>query len=66
MYLPGKRCLYLSQTLAFKQPVYLGDMVTVTGVVTAKSEVTKIITIQTTTKKGDVIVVEGEARVQMI
>jgi hypothetical protein len=41
-------------------------MVTVTGVVTAKSEVTKIITIQTTTKKGDVIVVEGEARVQMI
>ena len=31
MYLPGKRCLYLSQDLSFKQPVFVGDTVEVNG-----------------------------------
>ena len=66
MYLPGKKCLYLSQTLVFKKPVFIGDTVGVTGVVTSKSESTKILSVSIVMKKDEVTVVEGEAQVQMI
>jgi phosphate acetyltransferase/phosphate butyryltransferase len=38
MHLPGKRCLYLSQSLAFRNPVFADDTLLVEGKITAKSE----------------------------
>lgn len=66
MYLPGKRCLYLSQTLAFKKPVFINDTVLVTGKIIAKSEVTKILTIAITITKGEEVVMVGEAHAQAL
>lgn len=66
MYLPGKKCLYLSQTLTFKKPVFIGDTVSVTGVVIAKSSVTKLLSISISIRKGKEEVVVGDARVQIL
>ena len=66
VYLPGKRCLYLKQSLLFKKPVYIGDTIIVLGTVTGKSIVTSILTISITMKKENDIVLEGEACVQVL
>lgn len=66
MYIPGKNCLYLSQSLIFKNPVFIGDEIEVIGKVISKSESTKILSISIIMKKGEEIVVEGEAKVQVI
>src|SRR3989344_6045882 len=66
MLCPGKRCLYLSQTLKFKNPLKVGDVAVVSGRVTDKSEAGRIITIETLVKdKNDKVLVEGEAKVQI-
>ena len=60
--LPGPGTVYLSQTLQFKAPVYLGD--TVTAIIEVKSarEDKPIATLITTCINQDnVIVLEGEA-----
>ena len=66
MYLPGKRCLYLSQDLVFKKPVFLHDMVEVTGTVIAKSVVTKILTLKISITRTSEEMVVGNARVQVL
>src|SRR3990167_3301720 len=37
MHLPGKRALLMKESLEFKKPVHIGDTVTVSGTVLAKS-----------------------------
>lgn len=66
MHLPGKRCLYLQQTLRFKNPVFIGDSIIAEGVVVAKSISTRILTITITMKKNDSIIIEGEAVVKVL
>lgn len=66
MYLPGKRCLYLSQTLAFKKPVYAGDTVVVQGTVVAKSISTHVLTISISIQCGKEEVVGGSAMVRVL
>jgi 3-hydroxybutyryl-CoA dehydratase len=66
MYLPGKHCLYLKQTISFKHPVYIGDTVTISGSVVSKSESTRIIIINIIATVGDRIVTEGDAHVQVL
>ena len=66
MYIPGKRCLYLHQTLAFKKPVFISDILEVAGSVVAKSDVTKVLTIEIYIKKAETVVLKGEARVQVM
>lgn len=66
MHLPGKKCLYLSQTLRFKKPVFIGDTVTVKGTVTAKSVSTRILEIAVSVMRGDVQVMDGTATVQVL
>lgn len=46
MHLPGLYCVYLSQTLQFKNPVRLNTQVEISGVVSAKSDATQAITLQ--------------------
>lgn len=66
MHLPGKRCLYLRQTLSFKKPVFIGDTVTVRGIVKTKSVSTGILEISILIKKRDDEVVDGTATVQVL
>ena len=61
--LPGKGCIYVSQTLSFKRPVYINDTVI------AMIEVIKIdleknrVFFKTTCKVKNKIVTEGEAEI---
>jgi len=66
MHLPGKRCLYLSQTLFFKNPLYINDIVSVSGTVETKSVSTKMLDIAISIKKGSTEVLKGTARVQLL
>jgi 3-hydroxybutyryl-CoA dehydratase len=60
--LPGSGTIYLSQTLAFKAPVYLGDTITATVEVTAFRSDKRITTLRTTcTNQEGTLVLEGEA-----
>jgi len=60
--LPGLGTIYLSQTLAFKAPVYLGDTITATVEVTAFRSEKRIATLRTTcTNQEGTLVLEGEA-----
>ena len=66
MHLPGRRCLYLRQTLSFKQPVYVGDVLRVEGVVTEKVESTHMLSIAISIRHEDTLVLEGVATVQVL
>jgi 3-hydroxybutyryl-CoA dehydratase len=64
--LPGRGTVYLSQTLRFTAPVFLGDTVTARVVVKQVREDKPIVTLETvcTNERGE-RVVEGEAVVLM-
>ena len=68
VYLPGKYCLYLSQTLQFKKPIRIGATVTVEGAVTQKTEATRTVTLSTLlrAKADGEILVEGQALVRLL
>ncbi len=60
--LPGPGSVYLSQTLQFKAPVYLGDTITVSIVVLAVRPDKPIVTLKTVCANQDKkVVIEGEA-----
>jgi 3-hydroxybutyryl-CoA dehydratase len=60
--LPGRGTVYLSQTLRFTAPVFLGDTITARVVVKSVREDKPIVTLETfcTNERGE-RVVEGEA-----
>jgi len=66
MYCPGEKCLYLSQTLFFKKPIFPGDGLTVKGTVLEKSDSLKLIRIKTEILKANDIVINGEAKVSFL
>jgi 3-hydroxybutyryl-CoA dehydratase len=59
---PGKRCVYLSQTLSFKRPIFPGERLTVKGTVVAKSESAGVVTLKTEILVNGVAAVSGEAK----
>ncbi len=60
--LPGPGSVYIKQSLNFRAPVYLGDTITATATVTALREDKPIVTLATTCKNQDgVVVIDGEA-----
>ena len=64
MYIPGKNALYFSQTINFRSPCFVDDIVTVIGEVTEKRETTKIITIKTEIyNQNDVCLINGIGKV---
>lgn len=66
MYLPGKKCLYLSQSLAFKRPLRPGASVKVKGIIVEKVDALKILVIRTEARnENNEIIVEGEAKVKV-
>ena len=64
--LSDRSIVYLSQTLKFIAPVYVGDIVTATAVVRSIREDKPILTIETTVSSasGDCIV--GEAKIMVL
>ena len=67
MKIPGREALYLSQTIEFTAPVFIGDTVEARGTITKVDEVTRTITMDTviTTQNGD-IVLRGVARANVL
>ena len=60
--LPGYGTIYLSQTLKFKAPVFIGDTVTAEVKVTAVRPDKPIVTLATTARnQNGEVVIEGEA-----
>jgi 3-hydroxybutyryl-CoA dehydratase len=60
--LPGPGTIYLSQSLAFKAPVYIGDTITATVELVKYREDKRIATFRTTcTNQTGTLVLEGEA-----
>ena len=64
MYLPGKHALYISQSLNFVNPCFIGETITVEGKVIDKSPATKIIKLKTTiTNESGKRIIDGKSRV---
>ena len=59
--IPGEGCVYVAQSLQFKKPVYIGDTVTATVVVTKVSIDNRRVFFRTTCKVKNKIVIDGEA-----
>lgn len=62
--LPGAGSVYMSQSIKFKKPVFIGDTITATVTVTAYRASRRIATLETiVTNQEGVVVLEGEAMV---
>jgi len=67
MHLPGRRCLYMSQSLDFIQPVYVGEEIEVVGKVQRKQDATKTLVIRTEIHAlPNRLVVRGKAHVKVL
>lgn len=68
MHLPGKYCLYLSQSLNFKKPIFLGTEVEVAGEVIKKTDAFQTLEINTfvrNSRTGENLI-EGKALVKLL
>lgn len=63
--LPGPGCLYVSQNLQFKAPVYVGDTVYAKAIVTSLIPEKRRAVLQTQCTVKDQVVLDGEAVVQL-
>ncbi len=67
MKIPGRGALYLSQSIDFTQPVFIGDTVKAVGTVTAADPETRVIHIRTECfNQHGRAVLTGEARVKVL
>jgi len=62
MYCPGENCLYVSQTLNFRNPLFYGDEVTVRGTVISKNDGLRMVVLKTEIIKEGTVVINGEAK----
>lgn len=61
--LPGKGCVYVSQTLQFKRPVYIGDTVTAIVIVEDVNLEKRRVYFKTQCKVKNKIVIDGRAEI---
>jgi 3-oxoacyl-[acyl-carrier protein] reductase len=67
MKIPGPGALYLSQTIDFTRPVFIGDTVTATGTITSVDQPTRVIGIRTEiVNQHGQTVLKGDARVKVL
>jgi 3-oxoacyl-[acyl-carrier protein] reductase len=67
MKIPGRGALYLSQTIDFSHPVFIGDTVEATGVIESIDSVTRVLTIRTEISNQDgTCVLTGTARAKVL
>lgn len=60
---PGNGCIYLSQKLVFKKPVFLDEVVTATVTVTSIDVMKRRVVFLTECRVADLIVTSGEAEI---
>lgn len=65
IYGPGPGCIYVTQTLQFRKPIFYGTTVNISGEVLDKSDSTKIITIKTTISANNEQLITGEAKIKI-
>lgn len=64
--LPGPGTIYMNQTLSFRKPVYVGDIITARAKISAINEKKHILTLETRVfNQNDECVVDGEATVKV-
>jgi len=63
---PGKRNLYLSQTLNFRKPVMLGSDLVVRGKVKNKIDSLKLLVVDTEILFNEEVMIDGEAKVKVM
>ncbi len=66
MVCPGRKNLYLSQTLNFKKPVRIDSELIVKGVVEQKIDSLKIIFVKTEILVNNEIAIDGKAKLQLM
>ena len=66
MVCPGKKNLYLSQSLNFKKPLYPNSELLVRGIIKQKVDSFKIIVIKTEIILDGEVVIDGEASVRLL
>ncbi len=68
MELPGKFCLYLSQSMQFHAPIYPGTKVIVQGEIVQKVDAVNLVKVQTSIVSEDykIIYISGEALVKLL
>lgn len=66
MHCPGENCLYLQQTLNFREPIFPGERVTVRGTVIDKNDAVRIVTLKTEIIKGGRTAISGEAKAKVL
>ena len=66
MHLPGRRCLYMSQSVDFAQPVFVGDTIEIIGRVQHKQLATNTLVLRTEIHSNQQIVVRGKAHVKVL
>lgn len=66
MYCPGKKALYLSQTLNFKKPLFLDTEIIVRGSVIGKNQKFNTVKIKTEILDEENVYVNGEARIKIL
>ena len=65
MKMPGPGCIYISQSLNFRAPVYAGDTVKAEAIITEIVPSRKRIICRTTASVGDKLVCDGEAKMMV-
>jgi len=65
MHLPGTRALLIKESLIFKLPVYIGDPLSVEGLVTSVSAATRLVAINVTISRKESVVAAGEVLAQV-
>jgi 3-hydroxybutyryl-CoA dehydratase len=63
MQLPGEGCVYKSQSLKFKRPIYIGDVVVAQVEVIRVEPAQKVVFFRTTCSVGGRVVIDGEAEI---
>jgi acyl dehydratase len=66
MYCPGEKCLYLSQSLNFRKPIFANQKVLVRGTVTAKNDSVRMLTMKTEILRDCQVLISGEAKARII
>jgi acyl dehydratase len=66
MHLPGKKSLWVSQSLNFRSPIFWGDTVEARCTVTAKADGVSLITLRTEIFRDGQLLIDGTGRVQVL
>ena len=62
----SENVVYLSQTLEFRRPAFVGDEIRIEGVVDSRSDSTKIVGVRTSITREEDLIVTGKAKIKFL